>query len=134
MKKKFAIIVTVALLICTHVLFLTSASAGLQASPVFNTKSVALSSTMTATMTCTTSVDCKKIYVSAVRLERLSNGSWVKDQDLPCPTATATNDNSFGTSKAYASYCTKGNTYRIVVTFNGDGVTASATSVSVAYK
>ncbi len=134
MKKKSVCLLVVALLLCTHVVFLASADITPMASPVFVAKTASLSTAMKSVMTCTTSVTCNQIYVSAVTLQRKSGSSWVNAGPLPCPTTVATNASSFATSKDYSSYCTRGNTYRVVITFNADGVTASATSGSSTYQ
>lgn len=132
MKKKFLCFLVAVLMVCTNVAFV-SANAGLQASPVFVSKSVSLSSSMNGSMSCGTSVICSKIYISSVKLQTLTNGSWGNDVSVPCPTAVATNDASLSASRSYASYCTKGVTYRLYVTFWADGVTATAYSGGTTY-
>lgn len=134
MKKKSLCLLVVALLLCANVVLVASADIAPMASPVFVSKTAGLTTAMVAGMTCSTSVICNKIYVSAVTLQRKSGSNWVNAGSLPCPTATATNAFSFGTSKDYSSYCIRGNTYRVVITFNADGVTASATSGSSTYQ
>lgn len=98
-----------------------SASALPPASPVFNSKSVTLSTSMSATFMTTTSIDCKSIEVISVTLQRQDGSAWVFEKYLACPTGVATNINSLVTSKKYADDCVKGNTYRLYVTFQADG-------------
>lgn len=134
-KNKSLCLLVAALLLCAYIPLTAFATDFVpMASPVFVAKTVGLSSEMKAVMTCTTSVICNKIYVSGVTLQKQSGSSWVYDKSLPCPSTSATNASSFGASMNYSSYCTKGTTYRIVVTYNADGVTASATSGSATYK
>lgn len=134
-KNKSLCLLVAALLLCAYIPLTALATDFVpMASPVFVSKSAGLSTAMKAIMTCSTSVICNKIYVSGVALQKQSGSSWAHDKNLPCPSATATNASSFGTSMDYSSYCTKGNTYRVVITFNADGVTASATSGSATYK
>ncbi len=133
MNKKLISLFVVIVMVSVNLVFAVSANAALQASPVFATKSAGLSASKSGSMTATTSVVCKKIYVSAVRLQRKSGTSWIDVGSLPCPTTTSVNDDSFVATKSYSSYCTSGNTYRIIVTFNADGYAATATSNSASY-
>ncbi len=133
-NNKKRILISAALLFVLVILTFSVAYANLQASAVFVSKTVSLSTSMRSSISCSTSVDCKKIYVSAVKLEKKIGTDWVSTTSLPCPSTTAVNTDIFGAGMDYSSYCTKGNTYRIVVTFNADGTTASATSGSNTYK
>lgn len=132
MKKKYLCLMVAVMLICVNVGTLVSASA--EASPVFVTKSVGVSSSMNVTMSCTTNVTCDSIYVSAVALEQKSGSSWVPVKALTPPSKTVSGVNNFATAKDYSSNCTKGNTYRFVITFYADGVTAQASSGGTEYK
>lgn len=134
MKKKYLCLLVAVMLICVNVGALASASAGVDASPVFVSKSVSVSSSMNVTMACTTSVTCDSICVSAVALERKSGSSWVPVKPLTPPSKTVSGVNNFATYKDYSGDCTKGNTYRFIITFNADGVTAQATSGGTEYK
>ena len=139
-KKCFALLMVISLLclnmtisVASNVSDSISSDTGGRASPVFNSKTISLSSAMRATMIASTSIICAKIYVQSVTLQKLASGTWVFVKSLPCPAAVY-NTNVFGAGMDYSSHCTKGITYRIVVVFNGDGVTASATSGGVTYK
>ena len=134
-KNKSLCLLVAALLLCAYIPLTALATDFVpMASPVFVAKTVGLSTAMKAVMTCSTSVICNKIYVSGVTLQKQSGSSWVHVKSLPCPSTTATNACTFGTSMDYSSHCTKGTTYRVVITFNADGVTASATSGGATYK
>ena len=127
--KNYFAIATVISLLC---LILAIPAAVSEASPVFNTRSVSFSSSMKSSMSATTSIVCAKISVTSVTLEKSSGGAWGFDKNLPCP-SPMTNTDIYGAGMDYSSYCVKGNTYRIVVVFNADGVTASATSPGATY-
>lgn len=111
-----------------------SASALPPASPVFNSKSVTLSTSMSATFMTTTSMDCNSISVTSVKLQRQNGSKWEDDKTLVCPSGVAKNIDSLVTAKNYADDCVKGNTYRLYVTFTADGVTATCYSGTATYK
>ncbi|MEA5015410.1 MAG: hypothetical protein VB099_12705 [Candidatus Limiplasma sp.] len=134
-KNKSLCLLVAALLLCAYIPLTALATDFVpMASPVFVTKTAGLNTQMKAVMACTTSVICDKICVSGVTLQKQSGSSWAHVKSLPCPSTSATNASSFGASMDYSSHCTKGTTYRIIITYNADGVTASATSGASTYK
>lgn len=82
----------------------------------------------------TTTEEAAKIKVISCDLYKKSGNSSSKVQELDPPTTVAQNRSVYNATKDYSSYCTSGQTYYIVATFDIDGYTKSYTSPAVTIK
>lgn len=127
--------------LCLVLFTLSCASVGLAATQenlIFESASVAISSSMYADFYAGTHRNCSSIYVSSCTLQKKnSSGSWVYAATLTPPSDTATNTSNFGALADYESSCTSGNTYRVRAVFkavyDGTTYTVTRTSNSVQY-
>lgn len=94
--------------------------------------SIILTTSMSATFTCTTHARYD-ISVSSVKLEvQNSDGSWSLAKNLSAP-AGVSNSTVLSKVMDYSSSCTKGKTYRISATFIASGESVSYTSAGKKY-
>lgn len=130
MTKK-VIVTVLAIMFATVLCFPATADYSIQANLNISNASITLSSTMTATFTCST-YDLYNISVSSVKLQvQNSNGTW-SSSALSAPSSVS-NSSSLLKTMSYSGSCTKGKTYRISCTFNAGGESVTRTSSTVKY-
>lgn len=112
---------------------LPSASAdeiGIMANSIFTSASVSINSSMKATFSA--SLDRASDISVTCALEKKVDGVWKSAGSLPSP-GSKSNAISYSASKDYSSYCTKGNTYRVVAKYTAGGESVTRYSGQVAY-
>ena len=108
------------------------ALAGSNSDEVFDSASVFLSSTKTASFNAETTEFHNSIMVTQVCLYKKIGNTWIFQRYLPAPTTEATNLDVFTASMDYSSYIGTG-TYRIHATFTADGHSISRYSNTITY-
>lgn len=76
--------------------------------------------------------ECTSIKVVSCKLEKKSGSKWIFIKSLVCPASKA-NTSSYAVTKNYSSSLTKGDTYRVVVTFEADKEQVTTTSTAYTY-
>ena len=132
MNKKCVYII-IAIMLCVSI---TSSSATAEPMPTSSTNflgcAIHFASSGTARFTANMEQPCASFSVQSCTLQKLSNSKWVFVQSLECPDG-ASSITHFAVTKDYSSCLTKGTTYRLVVVYNADGETATATSSQLTY-
>ena len=106
---------------------------GARANKNISSASIILTTSMSATFTCSTRARYD-ISVSSVKLEmQNSNGTWSHVINLTAPSGE-TNSLSLSKTMSYSSSCTKGKTHRVSATFTASGESVTRTSVGKVYK
>lgn len=113
-----------------------SAFASTDANPVFIGSQIVLASNLKAEISTETKVSCEKITVSSLYRQQVNrSGSTVYSSvKLSNPTSTFSDDTNYFAWMDCSESATKGNYYRLKVTFNADGTTMTAYSNVVQYQ
>lgn len=102
------------------------------ADSVFDSATISLSTTKTATFSAITYEIASSISVKSVKLEKMVNNVWMDAGTLTAPSKVAANTIGYTASMSYSSNIGTG-TYRIKATFNADGYEVTRYSNSRAY-
>ena len=131
--NKRCVYIIIVIMLCVSI---TSSSATAEPMPTSSINiircSIQFVSSGTARFTATMRNPCASFSVQSCTLQKLSDSKWVFVQSLECPDG-ASSITHFAVSKDYSSCLTKGSTYRLVVVYNADGETATATSSKLTY-
>lgn len=131
MKRKLSFFLLMLLLL--NVLFGTMAVAESRESQAFKATTIALTTSLFAEFRATTNRNYSTIKVSSCSLQEMNGSTVVSSITLQVPQATATNTDSFNTTKDYSQNGTHGKSYRIKATFWADGYTVTAYSRIINY-
>lgn len=101
------------------------------ASSIFDSASISLNSSMTATFKATT-MQNTTIKVTSCTLQKKVNGVWQNASSLTAP-PSASSTLKYVETKDYSSQCTGGTIYRISATFSAGDETLTRTSGEVKY-
>lgn len=131
--KRRIINIIITIMLCMSMINTSALAEAVATSNItFASYSIDLSSGGSARFSATLYDYCTSFKVQSCTLQKLSGSTWVYSQSLECPSG-ASSINVYSVTKDYSSNLTKGRTYRLVVVYNADGVTVTATSPQITY-